>query len=182
MVRAYFGYVKLHILALTMFPTLESQVQEKIKLGFANEWGKKWKKWGLLPKKSIFGHYSDFMLSWAIIGLAGWLIWCPFCCWSLPLLIERLPNLFDFHINLSTQVRNPDRSSRALCDSLECCNFEDGNCQASPLQNTCTGDYIWYHLVNKDTLQEKAHMSHIFLSLLTSFFVQTSLAARRALL
>ena len=35
--RADFGYVQLHILALTMFPTLESQVQEKIKLGLAKE-------------------------------------------------------------------------------------------------------------------------------------------------
>ena len=92
--------------------------------------------------------------------------------------IERIPNLFDFHINLSTQVRNPDRSNRVLCDNLDCCNFEQGNCQASPLQKTCKGYYIHYHLVNKDALQEKAHICHIFLSLLTNFFCSDKLGCQ----
>ena len=52
-----------------------------------------------------------------------------------------------------TQVRNPDRSSKALCDSLPCCNFvtgkfnlwsimglTDGMCQADSDQSTCKGE------------------------------------------
>ena len=115
----------------------------KIKqIGFCKRVKEKVKKIGVTFKeKSIFGHYSDFrlgqLLALPAVSFGELFVGGRYA--QAALSKERLPNLFDFHINLSTQVRNPDRSQRVLCDNLDCCNFEDGNCQASPLENTCTG-------------------------------------------
>ena len=110
------------------------RVKEKVK-----------KKIGVsFKEKSVFGHYSDFRLGQllALPAVSFGALFLGGRYAQAALSIERIPNLFDFHINLSNQVRNPDRSNRVLCDSLECCNLEDGKCQASPFQTTCTGDYI----------------------------------------